>query len=109
MPPPEPFRGEVWDVRFPGFGVHPAVVLSVNAMNRRLGHVVVLPITGTRGPALTHMPLDADAGLPRYDGSYVDGTGVQAVTRGRCEQRRGLVPPTEMAVLEEQLRTYRGL
>ena len=60
---PEPLRGEVWDVAFPGFGVHPAVVLSVNALNSRLGHVVVLPITGTSGPSLTHIPLGADAGL----------------------------------------------
>ena len=69
MPAPEPFRGEVWDVRFPAFGVHPAVVLSVNALNVRLGHVAVVPITGTRGPELTHIPLGREAGLTRYDES----------------------------------------
>ena len=103
---PEPLRGEVWDVAFPGFGVHPVVVLSSNALNTRLGHVVVLPITGTSGPPLTHIPLSADAGLTRYDESYVDVTGVRAVARGRCRRRRGLLAPSEMTRIEGQLRVY---
>ncbi|MGY1838170.1 MULTISPECIES: type II toxin-antitoxin system PemK/MazF family toxin [unclassified Modestobacter] len=49
MTAPEPFRGQVWDVDFE-FGSHPAVVVSVNPMNSRLGHVAVIPITGTKGP-----------------------------------------------------------
>ena len=106
---PEPLRGEVWDVAFPGSGVHPAVVLSVNALNSRLGHVVVLPITGTGGPPLTHIPRGADAGLTRYDESYVDVTGVQAVARRRCRRRRGLLAPSEMTRIEGRLRVYLGL
>ena len=47
---PEPFRGEVWDVDFEDVGRHPAVVLSANLMSTRLGHVAVVPITGTAGP-----------------------------------------------------------
>lgn len=106
---PEPLRGEVWDVAFPGFGVHPAVVVSVNALNSRLGHVVVLPATGTAGPSLTHIPLGTDAGPTRYPESYVDITGVQAVARGRCRRRRGLLAPSELARIEGQLRVYLGL
>ena len=106
---PEPLRGEVWDVAFPGFGVHPAVVMSVNALNTRLGHVAALPITGTSGPTLTHIPLTADAGLTRYDESFVDITAVQAVARGRCRGRRGLLTPSEMVRIEGQLRVYLGL
>ena len=106
---PEPLRGEVWDVACPGFGVRLAVVLSVNALNSRLVHVVVLPITGTTGPSLTHIPLGADAGLPRHDESYVDITSVQAVTRGRCRRRRGLLAPSDMTRIEGQLRVYLGL
>ncbi|SDX58126.1 mRNA interferase MazF [Geodermatophilus africanus] len=106
---PEPLRGEVWDVALPGSGVHPAVVLSINALNTRLGHVVVLPVTGTTGPSLTHIPLGSDAGLTRYDESYVDITGVQAVARGRCRRRRGLLAPSEMVHIEGQLRVYLGL
>ena len=105
---PEPLRGEVWEVAFPRFGMHPAVVMSVNALNSRLGHVAVLPVTGTSGPLLTHIPLGADAGLTRYDESYVDITGVQAVARGRCRRRRGLLAPSEMIRIEGQLRVYLG-
>lgn len=109
MVPPEPFRGEVWDVRFPAFGTHPAIVISVNALNRRLGHVAVVPVTGTAGPELTHIPLTADAGLTRYDESYADVTGLQPVARGRLLQRRGLLALSELAHIEEQVRTYLGL
>lgn len=109
MIPPEPFRGEVWNVRFPAFGTHPAVVFSVNALNRRLGHVAVIPITGTAGPELTHIPLAADAGLTRYDESYADVTGLQPVARGRLLRRRGLLALAELSRLEEQTRTYLGL
>lgn len=108
MPPPEPFRGEVWDVRFAGSGQHPAVVLSVNPLNVRLGHVAVVPITGTPGPDLTHVVLTADAGL-RDDESYADVTGLQPVARGRLLRRRGLLVRAELVRVEEQLRTYLGL
>lgn len=109
MAPPEPFRGEVWDVRFPGFGKHPAVVFSVNALNWRLGHVAVVPITGTAGPDLTHIPLTAYAGLTRYAESYADVTGLQPAARGRLLRRRGLLTLRELARVEDQVRTYLGL
>jgi mRNA interferase MazF len=105
MAPPEPFRGEVWDVRFPAFGEHPAIVLSVNPLNLRLGHVAVTPITGSAGPDLTHVPLTADAGLTRY----ADITGLQPVARGRLLRRRGLLTLRELTRLEGQIRTYLGL
>ncbi|MGL5809938.1 MAG: type II toxin-antitoxin system PemK/MazF family toxin [Nocardioides sp.] len=106
---PEPLRGEVWDVRFPIFGPHPAVVLSVNLLNARLGHAAVIPITGTEGPAGTHVPLTADAGLTRYPESYADVTGLQPVARSRFRRRRGLLTRAEIAHLEERLRVYLGL
>lgn len=109
MPPPEPLRGEIWDVRFPAFGEHPAVVLSVNPLNVRLGHVAVVPITGTPGPESTHVPLGADAGLTRYDESFADVTGLQPAARGRFRRRRGLLARTELARVEGQLRIYLGL
>lgn len=106
---PEPFRGEVWDVRFAGFGRHPAVVFSVNALNTRLGHVAVIPVTGIRGPGMTHVALTADTGLTRYDESYADITGLQPVARGRLLERRGLLSLGELAPIEVPLRTYLGL
>jgi mRNA interferase MazF len=105
----DPLRGEVWDVRFPSFGQHPAVILSINQLNARLGHVAVVPITGTPGPALTHIPLGTDAGLTRYDESYADITAAQPVAKTRCRHRRGLLVPTELKRLEDQLRVYLGL
>ena len=109
MATPEPLRGEIWDVRLPRIGTHPAVVLSVNALNSRLGHVAVIPITGTKGPDATHIPLTADAGLTRYDESYADITGLRPAARSKCRTRRGLLHPGEMAHIQEQLRTYLGL
>lgn len=109
MPLPEPFRGEVWDVDFPDFGLHPAVVLSVNALNSRLGHVAVIPVTGTPGPEETHIPLPSDAGLTRYDESYADVTALQPVDRAALLRQRGRLVPREVDRLAVQLRTYLGL
>lgn len=109
MPRPEPFRGEVWDVDFDDFGRHPAVVLSVHALNSRLGHVAVIPVTGTAGPDRTHVPLDADAGLTRYDQPYADVTSLQPVARDRLLARRGLLARTELDHIGERLCVYLGL
>ena len=109
MVPPDPSRGEVWDIRFPAIGDHPAVVLSVNPLNARLGHVAVVPITATSGPALTHVPLTADAGLTRYGESHADITALQPVARGRLLRRRGLLARAELARMEDLIRTYLGL
>lgn len=106
---PEPLRGEIWDLRFPVFGVHPAAVISVNPLNTRLGHAAVIPITGTRGPEGTHVPLTADAGLSRYPESYADVTSLQPAARNRFRLRRGLLSSAELAHLEGRLRVYLGL
>ena len=109
MPLPEPFRGEVWDVDFPDFGIHPAIVLSVNALNSRLGHIAVVPVTGTPGPEQTHVPLTAESGLTRYDQSYADVTALQPVDRASLLRQRGRLVPGEVERLATQLRTYLGL
>lgn len=106
---PEPLRGEVWDVQFPAIGIHPAVVLSVNTANLRLGHVAIVPVTGTAGPNRTHVPLAADAGLTRYPESFADVTTLQPAPRGRFRRRRGLLSGTEIAHLECRIRVYLGL
>ena len=106
MPLPEPFRGEVWDVDFDEFGMHPAIVLSINPMNVRLGHVAVIPVTGTASPEQTHVPLTTDAGLTRYDESYADVTALQPVARARLLTRRGLLTSSELDRLTSQLTVY---
>lgn len=109
MPRPEPFRGEVWDIDFDEFGLHPGVVLSANALNARLGHVAVIPVTGTSGPDQTHVRLTADAGLTRYDECYADITGLQPVASERLLTRRGLLTLAELDHLGRQLRVYLNL
>ena len=105
----EPLRGEVWDVRLPGVGEHPAVVLSVNALTARLLSAVVAVVTGTEGPAPTHVALDADAGLTGHDVSFVNATDLHAVAKGRLRRRRGLLHATELTRVETAVRTYLGL
>lgn len=109
MPLPEPFRGEVWDVDFADFGMHPAVILSINPLNARLGHVAVIPVTGTSGPEQTHVLLDADAGLTRYPESYADVTALQPVARTSLLTRRGLLSRAELDRLGYQLSVYVGI
>ncbi len=109
MPAPEPFRGEVWDVDFDEFGMHPAIVISINPLNARLGHVAVIPVTGTAGPEQTHVPLTADAGLTRYAESYADVTALQPVARTTFLTRRGLLTSAELGRLGYQLTVYLGI
>ena len=104
-----PLRGEVWTVAFPGAGEHPAVVLSINRLNAKLGSIAVVPVTGTSGPSGTHVPLGSEVGLTTYHESYADVTGVQAVAKGRFRRRRGLAHPAELGRIEEQTRVYLGL
>jgi mRNA interferase MazF len=105
---PEPFRGEIWDVDLSDFGEHPAVVLSINALNSRLGHVAVIPQTGTPGPEQTDVPLPPDTGLTRYDKSYADITALQPVARSQLLTRRGLLAPGEIERLGRQISTCLG-
>lgn len=99
----------MWDVDFDDVGRRPAVVLSINVLNTRLGHVAVIPVTGTRGPEQTHVRLDRDAGPTRYVESYADVTGLQPVARRRLLQRRGLLAMPEVAHLARQVSTYLGI
>ena len=94
---------------FDDFGRHPAVVLSINPLNTRLGHVAVVPVTGTRGPEQSHVPVTADAGLTRFDESYADITALQPVARSRLLMRRGLLSRAEMDRLGGQIATDLGL
>lgn len=92
-----PLRGEVWDVRFPApVNRHPAVVLTANVLRRRLSSVTVVVVTGTAGPAATHIPLDADAGVDLYAVSFANATDVHTVPLSRFVKRRGLLSAAEL-------------
>ena len=105
----EPLRGEVWDVRIPIVGQHPAVILTINPLIGRLSSVTVAVITGTAGPTPTHIQLDPDTGLTRYEVSYANATDLHSVARSRIRRRRGRLHPAEMQRLESAIRTYLGL
>ena len=105
----EPLRGEVWDVRIPIVGQHPAVILTINPLIGRLSSVTVAVITGTAGPAPTHVELGPDAGLTGYQVSYANATDLHSVDRSRLRKRRGRLHPAEMRRLEGAIRTYLGL
>ncbi|MGH8893488.1 MAG: type II toxin-antitoxin system PemK/MazF family toxin [Actinomycetes bacterium] len=105
----EPLRGEVWDARIPIVGEHPAVILTINPMIGRLSFVTVAIITGTAGPAPTHIPLDPGVGLTRYAISYANATDLHSVDRSRLRRRRGRLHPAELQKLESAIRTYLGL
>lgn len=104
----EPLRGEVWDVRLPIVGEHPAVVLTINPMIARLSSVTVAVITGTAGPDPTHIPLDPEAGLTRYDISYANATDLHTIDQSRLRKRRGRLHPAELQRLESAVRIYLG-
>ena len=75
----------------------------------RLSSVTVVVITGTEGPLPTHVALDPEAGLTRYDVSYANATDLHSVDRSRLRRRRGRLHPAEMQRLERAVRTYLGL
>jgi len=105
----EPLRGEVWDVRIPIVGQHPAAILTINPLIGRLSSATVAVITGTAGPTPTHIQLDPDTGLTRYEVSYANATDLHSVARSRIRRRRGRLHPAEMQRLESAIRTYLGL
>ncbi|RIQ29173.1 type II toxin-antitoxin system PemK/MazF family toxin [Jiangella rhizosphaerae] len=104
-----PLRGEVWNVDVPAVGEHPGVVLSASTLNAKSGHITISVVTGTPGPAVTHVPLGPDAGLTRYDESYANVTDLHAVSKERFVERRGLCSKHELMRIESLVRVYLGL
>jgi mRNA interferase MazF len=103
-----PLRGDVWDVNIPIVGLHPAVILTNNSLIDRLSSVTIAVITGTAGPEVTHIALNRDAGLTRYDLSYANATDLHTVAQGRLRRRRGRLHHAEMRRLEAAIRTDLG-
>jgi mRNA interferase MazF len=105
----DPLRGEVWDADVPGAGAHPVVVLTINPLLARLRSVTVLVVTGTEGPSATHIPVGLEAGLTKYEVSYVNVTDIHTIAQAKLAKRRGALHPAELARLEEAVRLTLGL
>lgn len=105
-----PLRGEVWDVHLPPpIGNHPVVVVMSNALIPRVSAISAVVITGTNGPAATHVALDSDAGLTRYPMSWANAASVQAVPKSHFRKQRGRLSADELAQLDQALRATLAL
>jgi mRNA interferase MazF len=103
-------RGEVWVCALPGpAGPHPAVILTANRIAAPLSAVTVALITGTAGPATTHVAVGHEAGLRKYAESFVNCTDVHTVGKQRLRRRLGLLAPAELRRVEDTLRLALGL
>jgi mRNA interferase MazF len=102
-------RGEVWVCALSGpAGPHPVVVLTVNRIAAPLSAVTVAVITGTAGPASTHVPVGSESGLKKY-AEFVNCTDVHTVAKQRLRRRLGLLAPAELRRVEDTLRLTLGL
>jgi mRNA interferase MazF len=90
-------------------GPHPVAVLTVNRIAEPLSAVTVAVITGTVGPSTTHVPIGPDAGLTRYDESYVNCADLHTVAKPRLRQKLGLLSPQELRSVEDSVRLVLGL
>lgn len=90
-------------------GPHPVVVLTVNRLAEPLSALTVAVITGTSGPASTHVPVGPDCGVTKYDESYVNCTDLHTVDKPRLRRRLGLLTPSELRSVEDRLRVILGL
>ncbi|MDT0441938.1 type II toxin-antitoxin system PemK/MazF family toxin [Streptomyces johnsoniae] len=100
-----PLRGQVWVCAFPAqIGPHPAVILTANAISRRLAGVTVVLIRGTPGPRGTHVPVGPESGLKKYAESYVDCTELHTVGKPRLRRPLGLLAQAELRAVELRVR-----
>ncbi|MEV6685835.1 type II toxin-antitoxin system PemK/MazF family toxin [Streptomyces sp. NPDC051130] len=90
-------------------GPHPVVVLTVNRIAEPLASVTVALITGTSGPEVTHAPIGPDAGLAKYDESYVNCADLHTVAKSRLRRKLGLLAPGELRRVEGSVRLILGL
>jgi mRNA interferase MazF len=90
-------------------GPHPVLVLTMNRLAEPLSAVTVALITGTAGPATTHVPVGPESGLTKYAESYVNCTDLHTVSKPRLRRRLGLLAATELTRVEDTLRLVLGL
>ena len=104
-----PMRGELWSCAMPVAGVHPGVVLTVNRITGPLSSVTVALVTGTAGPETTHVRIGPDAGVTKYDESYVNCTDLHSIAKPSLRRQRGRLAPAELRSVESALRVILGL
>lgn len=83
--------------------------MTISLLIPRLSAVTVAVVTGTEGPAQTHVPVDSESRLTGHDVSYVNATDLHSIDKSRLRRRRGRLHSRELARLEEAIRVYLGL
>jgi mRNA interferase MazF len=104
-----PLRGELWLCAVPVAGVHPGVVLTVNRIAEPLSSVTVALVTGTPGPDVTHIRIGREAGVTKYDESFVNCTDLHSIAKPSLRRRLGRLAPVEMRSVESAVRVILGL
>ncbi|GGK01744.1 hypothetical protein GCM10010123_34560 [Pilimelia anulata] len=99
----------MWGCAVPGAGPHPVVILTVNRIAEPLSAVTVVLVTGSKGPAATHVRIGPEAGVTKYPESYVNCTDLHTVDKPRLRRRLGRLAPAEMRKVESNLRGVLGL
>lgn len=103
-------HGEVWMCALPGpIGPHPVVVLTANRIALPLASVTVAVITGSAGPAATHVPVGPDSGLKNHAESSVNATDLHTVAKPQLRRRLGLLSAGELRAVEGCVRSVLGL
>jgi len=102
-------RGEVWACALPQVGPHPVVVLTVNRIAEPLSAVTVALVTGSAGPATTHVRIGPEAGVKKYDESYVNCADLHTIDKPRLRRRLGRLALAELRSVEANLRGVLGL
>jgi mRNA interferase MazF len=90
-------------------GSHPVVILTANRIAQPLPAVTVALITGTSGPRATHVAVGPDAGITKYDESFVNCTDLHSVQKSQLRKRLGLLSAGELSAVENNLRVILGL
>ena len=103
-----PMRGEIWVCAVPVAGTHPGVVLTVNRIAEPLATVTVALVTGT-GPDVTHVRIGPEAGVTKYQESYVNCTDLHSLDKPRLRRRLGRLAPVELRSVESAVRVILGL
>jgi mRNA interferase MazF len=108
--PQSPLRGEVWDMSLDPTlggeqaGTRPCVVVSNDNLNRSGSDtIIVVPISRTQRPVISHIPVEPpEGGLTSP--SYIKCEHVRSVSRSRLIHRRGSINRTTMQAVEQALR-----
>ena len=104
-------RGEVWWTEFdPAKGVEvrktrPAIILSVDQINRARGSVIVVPLSTAPRPYPPISVAVSSAGRP----SIAKCDQIRAVDKSRLTRRLGVLSQEELRTVETAVRQVLGL